>query len=54
MPFGPFLAFIALHRGRLGGKGESSDGLAVGGVGGFRLAAEEANEFYVIEVHGVT
>ena len=30
---------------------ESGDGLATRGIGGFRLAAEKANEFNAIEVH---
>jgi hypothetical protein len=45
VPFGPLLAFVALPPGRLCGEGERGNGLAVGSVGGFRLAAEEANEF---------
>ena len=41
VPFGPFLALIVLDPGRLGRKGESGDGLAARGIGGFRLAAEK-------------
>ena len=41
VPFGPFLALIVLDPGRLGRKGESGDGFATRGIGGFRLAAEK-------------
>jgi len=48
VPFDWFLALIVLDPGRLGRKGESGDGLAARGIGGFRLAAAEANEFNAI------
>ena len=52
VPLGALLAFaIAVFVGFVGGDGEIGDGLAAGGVAGFRIAAEAADENNLVDGH---